>query len=49
MSGRLDDFRVYKAALPPLEISKIHTANDILEKSYDFQFNLEITGANDSV
>ena len=49
MSGRLDDFRIYNAALTPLEISKIHTANDILEKSYEFQFDLEITGANDSV
>ena len=45
----MDDFRIYNTALTPLEISKIHTANDILEKSYDFQFDLEITGANDSV
>ncbi|MEL0005429.1 MAG: LamG domain-containing protein, partial [Opitutales bacterium] len=49
MSGKIDDFRVYDVALSPLEISKIHTANDVVETSFDFQFDFEVLGLKDEV
>ena len=49
MSGKMDDFRIYDTVLTPLEISQIYTANDIVEKSLDFQFDFEILGSRDEV